>query len=259
MVQTKSKPKTTKAHSLDIFIATPMYGGMSYGTYTQSLANLVGVFMSAGVESTYGTTLSESLITKARDYLADEFMQSGCSHLMFIDADIGFNARDILSMVVADKDIICGMYPRKEIEWGRVAHAVREGVPANELHMYSSGSFPASTLDGLNVSKAMESLDPQKPVEVRNAATGFMLIKREVLDGLADKVPQYYPIAQDGHKASRARKQYFNTSIDPIEQTLLHEDYSFCKLARDNGFKVWVAPWVELTHTGTQTYTGRLY
>jgi hypothetical protein len=231
-----------------IFIATPMFGGMCYGTYTDSLANLIHVSLSAKIPITYSFRYNEALITKGRDSLVSEFMKTNCSHLMFIDADIGFDATDILSMVDADKDVICGMYPRKGIDWEQVAQAVRDSVPAQELHKYS-GTFPVNMVNGMNITEAMESSDRQ-PIEVRDAGTGFMLIKREVLEALADKVPQYSTIA-DGLTVPKV-KQYFDTSIDPDDNFLLSEDYHFCKLVRDNGFKVWIAPWVELSH-----FTGR--
>lgn len=243
MSQVQAESKT------DIFIATPMFGNMCYGTYTDSLATAVQVFLNAQVSYAYSFRYNDALVTKARDGLAADFMQTDCSHLMFIDADIGFDARDILSMVDADKDIICGVYPQKKIDWEQVSQAVQSEVPSQELHKYA-GTFPVNTLDGTSIIKAINS-SGQQPLEVRNAGTGFMLIKREVLENLADKVPQY-PSGVDGDY-----RQYFDTSISSDDNTLLSEDYYFCKLARHNGFKVWVAPWVSLSHTGTYTFTGR--
>jgi hypothetical protein len=52
--------------------------------------------------------------------------------------------------------------------------------------------------------------------------------------------------------------QFFDTSIDPDNGVLLSEDFHFCKLARDNGYEVWAAPWVTLTHAGSYLFTGRL-
>jgi hypothetical protein len=250
MAKTNAKLKT------NIFIATPMFGGMCYGTYADSLANSIYVFMNAKIPLTYSFRHNEALITKGRDDLASEFMQTDCSHLMFIDADIGFDAKDILSMVDADKDVICGLYPRKGIDWDQVAQAARDDVPTQELPKHS-GSFPINALNGKNITEAMDS-SGQQPVEVRNAGTGFMLIKREVLESLVDKVPQYFAVV-DGLVTSKVRKQYFDTSIDPADNVLLSEDFHFCKLVRDNGFKVWVAPWVVSSHTGTYTFTGRPY
>ena len=73
------------------------------------------VLNGAGIPFSYNTLMNESLITRARNLLAHTFLQSNSTHLMFIDADIGFNANDIISMINVDKDIICGIYPKKEI------------------------------------------------------------------------------------------------------------------------------------------------
>ena len=226
------------------FVATPMYGGMCHGSYMVSMARVIPVFVKAGfaaVELAY--TMNESLITRARDSLAHDFMQSDCTHLMFIDSDIGFWAEDILSMIAADKDIVCGLYPRKEIDWGAVAAAVRAGVEVGDLHQHT-GALVVNTLDG-----RVDDAPSDVLVEVVNAGAGFMLIKRGVLEALADKVPAY-------RTGSRVYRQFFGTSIDPDSGVGLSEDFAFCKLARDNGYGVWVAPWIKLTHTGTYQFSG---
>lgn len=240
----------------DIFIATPMYGGMCYGTFTESFARLALVFQQAGVSSRYSFQFNNALITKARNDLAAEFMKTNSTHLMFIDADIGFSAEDILTMMQADKDIICGLYPRKSIEWRQVEEAVGNGIKAPDLHKYS-GTFPVNTIGNENITDVLNQSNI-KPIEVKNAGTGFMLIKREVLEALENKVPKYF-VEEDGFITDKEYSQYFDTTIDTEDNIFLSEDFYFCKLARDNGFKVWVAPWVELTHTGTHTYTGRPY
>lgn len=232
-----------------------MYGGMCHGSYAASLARLVSVFINAQVPVDFGFAMNHSLVTRARDSLVHDFLQSRCTHLMFIDSDIGFHAEDILLMLAVDRDIVCGVYPRKEIDWGQVAEAVRRGVPTAQLHEHT-GALVVNTLDGA----AVEVSD--RPVEVLNAGSGFMLVKREVFEGLADKVPSYdtgWSVMTGGGAAPKVVKQYFDTSIDPDHgDALLSEDYHFCKLARANGFRVWVAPWVELSHTGTYPFTAHL-
>ena len=226
-----------------LFVATPMYGGMCHGSYAGSLFQLTQIFMSAGVSLQYAHTMNESLITRARDSLAQDFLQTECTHLMFIDSDIGFQAEDILTMLAAEKDIVCGLYPRKEIDWIQVAAAARRGVAPDELHQHT-GALVVNTLDG-PIEDAGDGL-----LEVANAGTGFMLIERAVLDGLTDKVAAY----RSGDKVFH---QFFGTSIDPDSGVGLSEDFHFCRLARDNGYQVWVAPWVSLTHTGSYMFTGR--
>jgi len=147
----------------NIFIATPMYGGLCNGSYTVGLLTAVGVFSRYGIGMQYAHMMNESLITRARNGLAKDFLESDCSHLMFIDADIGFNPADIVPMIHADKDIICGIYPKKEINWNDVAKAVNNGVEPQELHRHT-GVFV------LNLIGDAESLegDTYTPMQIAN-------------------------------------------------------------------------------------------
>jgi hypothetical protein len=239
-----------------LFIATPMYGGMCVGGYTSGLLACVQAFMQNRIKMYYAYMQNESLITRARNTLAYDFLQSDATHLMFIDADITFNPYDIVKMIEANKDIICGLYPKKEINWVSVEEAVNKGVPAQDLHL-NTGAFVVNLPDG--VSNRVTNIN--KPMEIANGGTGFMLVKRRVFDKLKKKVPTY---TNDMHAAIEVNPkkkiihEFFATSIDEKTNRLLSEDYHFCKLARKNGFKVYAAPWAQLSHTGTYTFNGQL-
>jgi hypothetical protein len=236
-----------------LFVATPMYGGMCTGTYAVGLANMVGMTITNNIKMHYSFMMNESLITRARDSIAYDFLQSDCTHLMFIDADIGFNPYDIPAMLVADKDIIAGVYPKKEINWHKVEKAVTEGIPTNELQNHT-GEF-AVRLKG-NKSQTGRR---DEPLEVEYAATGFMIIKREVLEGLKDKVPTYTSdmyTAMDIERKPKTISQLFDTSIDPVSNNLLSEDYHFCYLAQQHDYRIFIAPWAKLSHTGTFVFNG---
>ena len=170
-----------------IFIATPMYGGMCAGYYTQAMLTLQNQAQQAGVTVTYSFMFNESLITRARNALVHNFLKSEATHMMFIDADIKFNPADIFPMLEVDKDIICGIYPKKEINWGAVRAAVDRGEP-NEKLQFNTGSFVVNLVGYEN----SVTIPVNQPVEIWNGGTGFMLIKREVFEKLADKVPTYH-------------------------------------------------------------------
>ena len=74
-----------------IMVATPMYGGQCYGYYTKACTDLVKTAMQYGVQVDFFYLFNESLITRARNYLADEFLRSDHTHLMFIDSDVGLS------------------------------------------------------------------------------------------------------------------------------------------------------------------------
>jgi hypothetical protein len=246
--------ETTKAPN--IFVATPMYGGMCIGNYAAALMQLPLVCSHSGVKMYYTYMMNESLITRARNSLAHDFLASDATHLMFIDADIGFNPHDIIEMLKRDVDICCGLYPKKEIHWHRVAEAVGKGVPAEELKDHT-GTFVVNLVGGERKEVKIDEL-----LEIENGGTGFMLIKRQVFEALADKVPEYNSdmyLAVDTVRTPKIIKEFFATSIDSESgNRLLSEDYHFCKLARKHGFKVHAAPWVQLSHTGTYIFSGAL-
>lgn len=237
-----------------VFVGTPMYGGMCTGTFMTSFINFLTLASANGVQVGYKFLYNESLITRARNTVVNSFEKSEFTHLMFIDADIAFNPEDILTMVKADKDIICGIYPKKEINWANVGKAYEAGVRGSALSRYS-GAFVINAKEGTREFKLNE------PLEIQNAGTGFMLIKRSVFEKLADVVPSY---SNDVHdlsgqlKTGEKIREYFTTSIEPESNRLLSEDYHFCRLARMNGMSVWAAPWVRLGHTGTHTFSGVL-
>ena len=87
-----------------------------------------------------------------------------------------------------------------------------------------------------------------------------MLIKREVYEGLIGKVPTYKNNVMDlqNPKNGEDINEFFATQIEPETGLLLSEDYDFCKKARQNGYTVWAAPWVQLGHVGTYAFEGQL-
>ena len=96
-----------------IFVATPMYGGMCNGMYTKSTADLATIATQYGMDVRFFYLFNESLITRARNYLVDEFLRSPYTHLMFIDSDIHFNPNDVLTLAALDKEIIGAPIPKK--------------------------------------------------------------------------------------------------------------------------------------------------
>ena len=73
------------------------------------------------------------MITRARNYCADEFMRSDCTHMLFIDSDISFSANDVIAMLAlmsedSEYDILCAPYPKKCISWEKIKQACDLGA-----------------------------------------------------------------------------------------------------------------------------------
>lgn len=239
-----------------LFVATPMYGGMCTGYFTNSLVSMTNVMKNMGWSMSFSSMFNESLIQRGRNALVHQFMKTKCTHLLFIDADIKFDANDIPLMVQADKDIICGIYPKKEINWHGVEKAVKEGVATNEL----SKRTGALVVNLVGYTGAV-TVPIDKPVEIWAGGTGFMLIKRKVFEKLKNKVSSYnndVAVLSQEIKPAERIVEYFACSIEPGTERLLSEDYHFCRVARENKIKIHAAPWVKLGHFGTYLFEGGL-
>jgi len=92
----------------NVFFATPCYGGNLTDQYFLSMFRCTQMMMKNGINFRITTLRNESLVTRARNILSAMFMESDCTHLFFIDADIEFDAESILRALAFDKDIIAG-------------------------------------------------------------------------------------------------------------------------------------------------------
>ena len=161
-------------------IGTPAFGGNCNIGYSNSLMQVPGTFHTYGIDLMYYYVTNDALITRARNHIVKAFLESDATHLMFIDADIGFNPRDIVTMLTCDKDITCGIYPKKGINWETIKEASDSGVKSYDLQNYS-GDFVINKLDDAVI-------DENSMLEIECGGTGFMLIKQEVFLNLMDKV-----------------------------------------------------------------------
>ena len=210
-----------------IFVATPMYGGNCHGMYTKSTADLAMLSTKYGIEVKFFYLFNESLITRARNYLVDEFLRSDFDYLMFIDSDIGFDPNDVLTLAALldpadDKEIICGPYPKKTIAWEKIKHAVDRGFAdknPNNLEKYV-GDYVFNPVGG------SEEIQIDIPVEVMEGGTGFMMIHRSALEKYAAAYPEfmYRPdhVRTDAFDGTREIMAFFDCVIDD-KNTQMHQ------------------------------------
>lgn len=255
---------TDELRKKKLFISTPMYGGMAHGLYVKSCLDTQALLTQYGVEVRFSYLFNESLITRARNYLVDEFLRAeGFTHMLFIDSDIHFTPQDVLTLLAMDKDIIGAPYPKKSINWNNVALAIKKNpqIPAGELEGLI-GEFVFNPVAGTQQFSVLE------PLEVMELGTGFMMIKREIFKKFEEAFPDYrYKPDHHGHSnfdGSRYIHAYFDTIIDrgpnaPGEsERYLSEDYFFCQMCRKIGIKIWLCPWMRTQHVGTYAFTGDL-
>lgn len=253
-----------------LFVATPMYGGMNHGMYMKSCLDLQSICSQYGIEVRFSFIFNESLITRARNYLVDEFLRAeGFTHLLFIDADIHFDPRDVIACLALDKDVIGGPYPKKSIKWAAIKEGVKRHPDISPADMEKlAGDFVFNPVPGT------EKFSVAEPVEVLEIGTGFMMIRREVFDKFKAAYPEfsYRPdhVGQANFDGQRYIHAYFDTVIDRKRKVVvngeerefggsdryLSEDYMFCQWWRNIGGQIWLCPWMKTHHIGTYAFTG---
>jgi hypothetical protein len=258
------KIKIDELKQRSLFVATPMYGGMNHGMYMKSCLDLQTLLTRYEVPVRFSFLFNESLITRARNYLVDEFLRSDCTHMLFIDSDIHFNPQDVIALLALDYEVSGGPYPKKAINWGNIAAAIKKNpdMPAGEIESLV-GDYV------FNVVKGTSQFSVTEPLEVMEIGTGFMMIKREVFEKMKDAYPliQYRPdhIGQANFDGSRYIHAYFDTVIDTKDsitgggsERYLSEDYMFCQMWRKIGGKIYLCPWMKTQHIGTYAFTGNM-
>ena len=213
--------RTTRVH-----ICMPCYGGMLTESTFMSYIKWSNTCRQLGIDWTMETMTNESLISRARNTLVAKFLNNPEStHLMFVDADIGWEPWHLLVMLNRDVDVIGGLYPMKTLPVKWVVNGF-DGAETGD--------------DGLQ--------------EVSKTGTGFMLVKRHVFDKL-NAHPAVKPFNNDiglPKELDKHLRTYYDTAVR--ENRYYSEDWTFCENWRDLGGKIWVDKRVLLRHTGTYVF-----
>ncbi len=239
-----------------IFLGLPCYDMSVTEPFFMSMIKTVMGFKEIGLKFAL-STISDSLISRARNQLVAKFLANPeFTHFMFIDVDLAFLPDDILKMLWHDKDIMTGAYPIKEINWNKVVENVNEGIAAEDLAK-NSVRFVVNP-----VSNKSNTIRVDKgALEIYDAGTGFMLIKREVFLRLIEAYPELKYNDDTGVLKGDEKNwsyAFFNSYIDEDTGRFLSEDYGFGRYWQKIGGEVWVDPAIELTHLGRFAYQGRM-
>ena len=239
----------------NVLFAIPCYDQQITEPCMMSLMKTIMYFRDHGMRFAV-STITDSLINRARNNIAAKFLANEqFTHIMCIDADISWEPEDVLKMLWHEKEIITGAYPIKTINWDKVVSDVKKGIPADELAKRSVRFVVNAAKDNavLNIDKGA--------IEIFDAGTGFMLIKREAFEKLIDKYPNLKYDDDTGSLNEEERKwtyAFFNSYIDEHKNRFLSEDYGFCRYWQNIGGKVWVEPGITLGHLGRMKYTGSM-
>lgn len=238
--------------SMNVLVATPCYASNVSMHYVASMFQLAGHATALGLHC--GLHLhSESLITRSRNRIVAHFLANpDYTHLFWIDSDIAFDPRFVLRLLLSDRDVVAGVYPKKEFHWP-VGGPVQASSQQEFEDRYSD--FTVTMLDGA-ADKLGARIDSEGFLEVDLAPTGFMAVKREVFTRLIASYPELNYTPDDPAADKRHHWLFYDCMVDPATGTYLSEDYAFCRRWRAIGGRVWLDVACDLGHLGHHHFTG---
>ncbi len=236
------------AHAdVSLMIATPTYNQQVAASYATCLVQLVMQAHLNGILVQNIHTTSSALLAQSRNQLAHRFMQSECTHLLFIDSDMVFRADDVLRLLHEDKEVIAAICPRKLIDWQAAADYARRHPQASAAEVQLASALYA----GYEPLQA-GPFEVDAPLEVVSIGTGIMLIRREAFERLR-RLPDHRTI-QLG--PDRGIEVFFDTSF--ADGQFVSEDIAFCKRLRLAGARIHGAPWFRIGHVGNHEFVSDL-
>jgi predicted O-methyltransferase YrrM len=202
------------ARGQKVLLATPAYSTTS-AAYTFSISRSREALHAAGVQTAYLVLQGNCHVDDSRNSIVRDFLESDCTDLVFLDADVDWEPRDIVQLCRRDCDIVGGVYPYR-----------REGGENMPVRLMSG----AREHDGL--------------LEVEGLPTGFIKIKRHVLEKLASKAPKYFDKIYE-------TALVFDRPTPDENKTRWGGDIDFCNRWRAMGGRIFADSELRLGHTAT--------
>ncbi len=245
----------------NILVGTPAYGGLCYVNYISSLLQSKVYLSQKGVQIEPCFLQNESLIPRGRNTIVAKFMANPkYTHLLFIDADIKWKPQDIEKLLIRNKDIIGGIYPKKGYMWNKLKNDRLlkriQDAPTMDADLVA---YVKANLMGYVINYGTSPRIEYSTMEVDYIGTGFMMIKRSVIEKMFEKYPETKHIDDVGMLTKDEEKYLYALFDCKIHNNrYLSEDYTFCRRWIDIGGKVHADVSVALTHTGTHAFDGNL-
>ena len=237
----------------EIFVATPVHSEVSIH-YTQALIEFQKLCFKKKLSVSFHL-IKSSLVTQGRNLSVAGFLESKATHLLFIDSDIYFQGKSILSMLKADKHVISVPYPLKALMWDKAFKKIQQGrIKTPDDIRRALHTYPMKVPDVNNI-----TLD-NGVMEVTDSPTGCMLIKREVIEKMIASYPELYFENDLNLDEEFAKWTYlfFDCMHEPDTKRYLSEDYAFCRRWQALGGEVWLDPLINLDHVGHFTFSGNV-
>lgn len=197
-----------------ILLATPCYGSPA-AAYTFSIARSREALRAAGIQSAYLLLQNNPHVDDARNSIVRDFLASDCTELLFLDADVHWEPSALVQLCGRDLDVVGGVYPYR-----------REGSENMPVRLKAD----TKPVGGL--------------LEVEGLPTGFLKIKRHVLELMASRAPKYFDSIFE-------TALVFDRPAPGADKARWGGDIDFCNRWRALGGKLYADMELSLGHTAT--------
>jgi hypothetical protein len=192
--------KRAEPKRIHAYIATPAYDGRVNSEYALSLGQGMQALTIYGINATAAVMGNGAFIDLARNAFVRMFLQTECTHLFFVDADLEFEPHAMAALLLADEPICAGMYRRRQEPEDYPCRWVEEPVGG-----------------GLWVKDDRWLLCDRVP-------TGFMCIRRDVIEEMVkDAVMLNLPGLNE-----KNTPRLFYTFVNE-DNAFVGEDFAFCE------------------------------
>jgi hypothetical protein len=256
-------------NKVKLYILTPCFNGLCYTSYVQSLINTMFTFRNLNIDLHIKFCKNDSLVSRARNNLIAEAMfDEESTHFLFIDNDITWSPINILKLLMNDKDIIGGVYPLKHYNWENLLTPIENSNFINELKKRKETSQLKDVIPDLeylkhnmlkyNVNHINNVLSVVDNVaKVKHVATGFMLIKRNVIESMIKAFPTTKYSDDIGYLTQEQNKYAYALFDCGVEDNhYMSEDWMFCHRWSKMGGEIHINISINLIHTGIEEYNG---
>ena len=241
---------------IKLFVATPVHNNVTIH-YLQSVIKLQSLCQQHKIDF-YLQTMKSSLVTQGRNLCVADFMNTDCTHLLFIDSDILFNPLSIMKMLEKNVELLSIPYPMKIIQWDKLFAKHKDIPTMSELEASTGGNmFPVRIKDEENDIEVVNEM-----IELSFTPTGCLMMKRSVIDKMIQhyghmKINQETVVAGE-KKLKPNLYNFFDTYYDEEKKRYYGEDFAFSRLWSKIGGKCYALVTEYITHIGDYQFTGRL-
>lgn len=231
-----------------LFISCPTHHAPEV-EFAGSLLRLTHALRDVGIAQSIEMPAGDSLITRARNNAVARFLETECTHLLFIDSDQSFKPDDVMHLVACGRELVGALIPKKQIDWSNVRAAALRGE---------------EDLEGCGVRYVVNPNPEQLVVQVQNGCvpvdavgTGFLLVERSVIKRIIEANPDIAYMSDDVDGERFPRWAVFDCGIR--DGRYLSEDYLFCLRARQLGIQPYINIGVrDIGHVGRHLFRGRI-